>query len=266
MFAAVLADLSAEHGDLDGVVASLGPQAWEAATPSPGWAVRDQIGHLAFFDARAREAVTDPDGFATMVAALRADPQGEDRWMDEHLSEARALAPAELLEWWRDERRQLMAALAVTDPSARIPWFGPPMGAVSFATARLMETWAHGQDVADGVGVTRLPTARLRHVADIGVRALPFSYLVHGRQPPSEPVRVVLRSPDHDEWVWGPAEAADVVAGPALDFCLVVTQRRHRADTDLVIEGPLAEDWMSIAQAFAGGPGIGRRPGQFAAG
>jgi uncharacterized protein (TIGR03084 family) len=265
-FEQVLADLDAEQHELDSLVVGLEDDGWDADTPAEGWAVRDQVSHLAFFDGRAHLALTDPDAFTAEVEAMLADPRGADALMDEHLADGRGLAPAELLEWWRSERGRLLAALAVTDPKARIPWYGPPMSAVSFATARLMETWAHGQDIADTMGVTRLPTARLRHVAHIGVRALPFSYTVRGLPVPSEPVYVELRSPDREMWTWGPVEADDHVRGTALDFCLVVTQRRHRDDVHLEIVGPVATEWMSIAQAFAGGPGPGRQPGQFGPG
>jgi uncharacterized protein (TIGR03084 family) len=129
-----------------------------------------------------------------------------------------------------------------------------------------METWAHGQDVVDALGAERAPTDRLRHVAHIGVTARPFAYRVHGLDLPDVPVRVALDPPAGGEtWVWGDEGAADRVSGPALDFCLVVTQRRHPADTHLVIEGDAAVEWMSIAQAFAGPPGAGRQPGQFTA-
>jgi uncharacterized protein (TIGR03084 family) len=137
----------------------------------------------------------------------------------------------------------------------RLPWFGPDMSAMSFATARLMETWAHGQDVADALGVRRVPTARLRHVAEIGIRTRGFVYASRGMAAPDTPVRVDLGTPDGDDvWSWGPAEAPDAVLGSALDFCLVVTQRMHPADTDLTITGPAATAWMGIAQAFAGAP------------
>ena len=65
-------------------------------------------------------------------------------------------------------------------------------------------------------------------------------------------------------WTWGPEDAADRVTGPAIDFCLLVTQRRHRDDVRLVADGPAADEWLGIAQAFAGPPGPGRRPGEFA--
>jgi uncharacterized protein (TIGR03084 family) len=142
----------------------------------------------------------------------------------------------------------------------RIPWYGPPMSAASFATARLMETWAHGQDVADALGVERAPTDRLRHVAFLGVRALPNSYRVRDLTVPDAPVRVELVAPSGGMWVWGDEGAADVVLGPALDFCLVVTQRRHVDDTALVASGPVATEWLRLAQAFAGPAGPGRPP------
>jgi len=144
-----------------------------------------------------------------------------------------------------------------------VPWYGPPMSAASKITARLMETWAHGQDVADALGRTRVATDRLRHVAHIGVGARPFSYAINGRELPADPVRVELIGPSGDQWTWGDPDAANVVRGSALDFCLVITQRRHRDDTDVVAEGPLADEWLAIGQAFAGPPGTGRQPGQF---
>jgi uncharacterized protein (TIGR03084 family) len=227
-------------------------------TPAPGWAVRDQISHLWYFDDRAVMAATDPDAFvadAKQIMAATGDPSVEH---------GRTAPPHQLLEDWRQGRARMIEVLRGLDPSARIVWYGPAMGARSFATARLMETWAHGQDVADAVGVHRLPTARLRHVAHIGVRARPFSYATRNAPVPEGEIFVALDPPGGGEpWTWGDEGAADRVTGPALDFCLVVTQRRHLDDTALVADGPLAQDWMQIAQAFAGPPGAGRQPGQF---
>jgi uncharacterized protein (TIGR03084 family) len=169
---------------------------------------------------------------------------------------------AELLQRWREDREHLVRVAIEIDPSTRVLWYGPPMAARSFITARLMETWAHGQDVADALGVTRRPTRRLKHVAHIGVRARPFSYSIHSMPVPDTDVAVRLTGPDGEMWEWGES-LSDVVSGPALDFCLVVTQRRHVADSRLQIEGDAAVEWMGIAQAFAGGIGEGRRAGQF---
>jgi uncharacterized protein (TIGR03084 family) len=134
------------------------------------------------------------------------------------------------------------------------------MSVASAATARLMETWAHGQDVADGLGVVREPTARLRHVALLGQKTLANSFLAHGLPLPTEAVRVELTGPDGDLWVIGSEETPHVVSGPALDFCLLTTQRRHRADLALTATPGLADQWLDVAQAFAGPPGSKREP------
>jgi uncharacterized protein (TIGR03084 family) len=253
----LLTDLCEETADLERLLA---PEVWDLHTPADGWTIRDQVTHLAWFDEAAVRAVTDPDAFRAEVRTLVAEGFDTDRIV----AERRSMPGEEALEWFRTARDRMIAALAALEPKARIPWYGPDMGAASFTTARLMETWAHGQDVADAVGVRRVPTDRLRHVAQIGVRTLPWSFTVHGRPVPQSPVRVDLSLPGGDRWTAGPEDAADVVRGSALDFCLVVTQRRNRADVDLTVAGPVADEWMDIAQAFAGPPGSGRPPGRFA--
>jgi uncharacterized protein (TIGR03084 family) len=253
----ICADLAAEHAALDELVASLSEADWLTPTPAANWAIRDQVSHLWFFDQRALLALTDADGFRTDMEWLFANGG-----TDASVAPGRSMSGTELLASWRADRSRLLEASRSVDPSARIPWYGPAMAARSFVTARLMETWAHGQDVADALGVTRLPTARLRHVAHIGVRARPFSYAINSMPVPEAPVYVALTGPDGDVWEWG-EPSDDRVTGNALDFCLVVTQRRHVADTDLAVHGPAASEWISIAQAFAGEPGGGRAPGQF---
>jgi len=124
-----------------------------------------------------------------------------------------------------------------------------------------METWAHGQDVADALAVVREPTGRLRHVAHLGVSTIGWSFRLHGLEPPSSPLHVSLEAPDGSTWTWGPADAVDRVSAPALDFCLLVTQRRHRADLDVTTSGPVAAQYVELAQVFAGPPGNGREPG-----
>ncbi|WP_460341374.1 TIGR03084 family metal-binding protein [Actinoallomurus acanthiterrae] len=253
----LLSDLREETGDLERL---LKPGAWDLPTPAEGWTVRDQVIHLAWFDDAAVHAVRDPDAFREEVRALVAEGFDTDRI----ITERRAMPGDHVLDWFRTARNQMVGTLARLDSKARIPWYGPDMGAVSFTTARLMETWAHGQDVADAVGAVRAPTDRLRHIAQIGVRTLPWSFTVHGRPVPQAPVRVELTLPSGARWAAGPEDAADLVQGPALDFCLLVTQRRHRDDVDLTVAGPVAGEWMEVAQAFAGPPGNGRLPGQFA--
>ena len=252
-------DLAAEHQVLDAAVDGLAPAAWDAPTPAEGWTVRDQISHLAFFDATAAVAASDPARFRADAAEAVKDLP---RFIAGPTVRGRSMSAAEVLEWWRAARRSLLETLEGFEPSTRVPWYGSTMSAPSFVTARLMETWAHGQDVFDALGARRPATARLRHIAHLGVRALPNSYRAHRRPVPEDLVRVELTGPGGEVWTWGEEGAANVVRGPALDFCLVVTQRRHPDDTRLETAGPVAAEWISIAQAFAGPPGSGRRPGE----
>ena len=254
--APLLTDLAAEHEALDDLICSFtAGDPWIALTPAAGWSVAHQISHLAFFDRRAALSAVDPEGFALdlreLFAAAPHDPSAD----------AAVLPPAELLTEWRDARLRLVEALVTVEPGRRLDWYGPPMGLRSFATARLMETWAHGQDIADALASERTATARLRHVAHIGVGARAFNLRSNGLKPDDRPVRVELNGVDGVTWTWGPEEAEDFVRGDALDFCLIVTQRRHRSEVDLEVRGKSAETWMSVAQAFAGPPGGGREPG-----
>jgi uncharacterized protein (TIGR03084 family) len=255
----VLNDLRAESDALDGLVAGLDPADWATATPAEGWTIADTIAHLAWTDVHALLAVNDPEAFARQLAdGGEALAEG---FVDEGARRGAAQPPPELLEQWRAGRARLWATLTGQPPGARFPWYGPPMSTASMATGRLMETWAHGEDIADALGVRRAPTARLWHVARIAVRARDFAFAVHGRTPPADDFRVELTAPDGTLWDFGPPDATQRVTAPALDFCLLAVQRRHRDDVAVRAEGPEADAWLSIAQAFAGPPGKGRAPG-----
>lgn len=262
--AALLNDLAAEQRELDAIVAPLDVDELALPTPSEPWSVRDQVTHLGWYDRRATQAVTDPTGFARHLEAAAADPT---EVMEGHLRSTDSLTPAELLAWWRAGRDRLHDALAGADPTARVPWYGPPMSLASMVTARLMETWCHGQDIVDALGVERTPTARLRHVAHIAVRARAFSFAAHGRPAPSEDVRVEVRAPDGGMWTWGAPDAAGGrVRSTALDLALLACQRRHRDDVAVEAHGPVAAAWLEVIQAYAGPPGPGRPAGAFVRG
>lgn len=257
-------DLLAEQAALDEVVDALADDDFTRPTPSPGWSVADQLGHLSYFDRAAALAVTDPPRFAVLRDALLNSFGGGVEEADRlTLESARTMTPAALVDHWRSGRRMLAGAAATLGEDTRVEWYGPSMGSKSFLTARLMECWAHGQDIVDAVGARRPPTDRLRHIAQLGVITRAWSYVNRGEEPPEGAVRVALAAPSGDEWAWGPAEADATVTGAAEDFCLVVTQRRHLTDTGLVVEGELARDWLQRAQAFAGpatdGPAAGER-------
>jgi uncharacterized protein (TIGR03084 family) len=250
-------DLAAETLVLRGLVADLKDADWRRETPAVGWTIADQLAHLAFFDDAAVSAVIEPDEFRTELARIQAaGGVNPDAIADDY----RAMPASDVLAWFDESRTRLITTFRDVDPSVRLPWFGPPMSAATALTARIMETWAHGQDIADSRGVVREATDRLRHVAHIGVGARAFSFETNGRPVPETPVRVELRAPTGGEWSWGPSDADNRVTGAALDFCLVVTQRRNLADVSLTVTGADAAAWMEIAQAFAGPPGEGRPP------
>ncbi|WP_137810364.1 MULTISPECIES: TIGR03084 family metal-binding protein [unclassified Gordonia (in: high G+C Gram-positive bacteria)] len=254
---AVVADLEAESAQLDTLVAGLDDAGWATPTPATGWTIAHQIAHLAWTDEVAAIAATDPDRFGALLSEAASSVA---TYVDD-AAEAGAAAPAdEILAGWRAARDRLADALREVPAGVKIPWFGPPMSAASMATARLMETWAHGLDVADALGVPVVPTDRIRSVAHIGVRTRDFAYIVNGRTPPAEPFHYALTAPSGEVWTWGPDDASNSVCGPALDFCFLVTQRRALADLELELIGPDAVEWSGIAQCFAGPPGPGREP------
>lgn len=242
-------DLQAEHAALDAIVADISEEQWTADTPAEGWDLKDTIMHLIQADMAASMAVRDPDEFAAAKKQMMSGGGTLD-----FFASAEGKTGAEVLDLWRQERSAMLDAFRARGPKDRIPWFGPDMSTLSFATARLMETWSHGQDVADTVGAPWPATDRLRHVCHIGVTTRGWSYIVRGKEVPSGDVRVELTSPAGETWTWGPEDAADRVTGSAEEFALVVTQRRKPSDTSLVTAGDLAAEWISIAQAFAGEP------------
>jgi uncharacterized protein (TIGR03084 family) len=257
----IVTDLKDEQRALERVLERMAPAQWDLPSHAPGWLARDQVVHLAFFDEAATRAIEDPEAFQDEVKRSLAEGSRQE---ERYLAKGRAMTPAEVLAWWRSASSGLIRAALMVDPKARLPWYGPPMSGVSFVTARLMETWSHGLDVVDVVAGHRPDTDRLRHVAFLGVRTRPFSYANRGLPPNVNPVRVVLTSPSGAVWELGEPSDTDIIRGTATDFCRVVTQRRHLTDTKLEFRGAAAAEWMEIAQAFAGPPGPGRQPGEFA--
>jgi len=261
-FLALVSDLADEEEALDALVGDLDSAGWATPTPAEGWTVEHQIAHLAATEEWARTSLEDPDRFRADLEAYADDPEARAAGLRDGRLGRSAPAGSSALDWWRENRAATGAALRERAASDRVPWFGPDMSVASFATARVMETWAHGQDVADALGVTRAPTSRLRHVAEIGVRARPFAYASRGIELPPADVRVELVAPDGTEWAWGPYDASDRISGSALDWCLVATQRRNPADTGLTVTGDAAAEWIGIVQAFAGPPTQHRPPEQ----
>jgi uncharacterized protein (TIGR03084 family) len=251
----IVDDLQAESDALDALVAPLPAERWALATPAAGWTIAHQIGHLLWTDRVALISITDEAAFGELLVGAQATI---DTFVDDAAADLARLPPEVLLADWRSTRAELHAALRTVPDGRKLLWFGPPMSAASMATARLMETWAHGLDVADALEAAVAPSDRLKSIAHLGVRTRDFAFTVHGLTPPADPFRVELRTPGGGLWVWGPEDAIQRVSGSALDFCYLVTQRRPLAALDLIADGRDAETWLGIAQAFAGPPGSGR--------
>jgi uncharacterized protein (TIGR03084 family) len=257
-----LTDLKAEGDDLHVLLAGLDQRQWQAATPSPGWTIAHQVGHLASSDDSTVTAVRDPAAFAARRAELAI---GFESSMDDAAGRYATAAPGELLATWRAGRAAVISALASVPAGERVPWVVVPLSPAAIATTRLMELVGHGQDIRDAVGARWTPADRIRHVAWLGIRTRDFAMTNSGLEPPAGEFRVELTAPSGGLWTWGPEDADQRVTGPAADFCLLVTRRRHRADLALRAEGAAADSWLDVAQAYAGPPSAGRHPGQFAA-
>ena len=259
----LLTDLTAEGDRLWATVWGLDDSAdggWATPTPAQGWTVATQVAHLLWTDEVAALAAgaRTPEGkqaWDAVVLQAIEDPLG---YVDASAHEIARLAPTALLARWGAAREALQQALRDHPDGEKMPWFGPPMSPASMATARFMETWAPALDVYDALGIDPERTDRIRHVAHLGVRTRNYAFSVHELEAPAEEFRIELTAPSGEPWTWGPEDALQSVRGSAYDFCLLVTQRVHRDDTDLVAVGEDAEKWLTIAQAFAGPAGEGR--------
>jgi enediyne biosynthesis protein E11 len=258
----VIADLTAEAEAVETLVAGLDAADWARPTPAPGWTVASQIAHLAFIFRLAGTAAADQELFAAMIAKASSNFEGA---VNAALQEYAGDPPEVLLSRWRAERDSSIKALAAVPAGQLVPWLVRPLPAPVLACAGMMELFAHGQDIADALGVARTPDDRLWHIALFATLVWDFGYQSRGLTPPDVQFRYELTAPSGAVWEFGPADAEQRITGPAEDFCLLVTRRRHRDDLAVTAVGADADHWLDIAQAYRGPAGDGRRPGQFRA-
>ncbi|MEQ4721879.1 TIGR03084 family metal-binding protein [Nonomuraea sp. B19D2] len=257
----VIEDLTAESAALDRILAGLAAPQWAEQTPAPGWTVAHQVGHLAFMFRIAGLAASDPDAFRAMTASIKG---GFNQAVNAALAEYVVLSPAELLARWREERAAGIRALSAVPAGQVVPWLVRPLPPEILASAGIMETFAHGQDILDALEIPRESADRLKYLVLFAVLTWDFGYQARGLTPPDVQFRYELTAPSGELWAYGPESADQRITGAALDFCLLVTRRRHRDDCDVTAVGPDADAWLDIAQAYRGPAGPGRRPGQFA--
>lgn len=257
----VISDLTAEGDQIDALVAGLDASGWALPTPAPGWTIKHQIAHLAATFRVAGLAAAKPEVFTALAARLSDD---FDANVDAALAEYLAEPPQALFTRWQAERTAAVAALAAVPPDQVVPWLVRPLPPAVLAAAGMMELFGHGQDIADALGVERARTDGIGHLVAFAVRTWDFGYLARGLTPPDAEFRFELTAPSGRLWAFGPEDADQKVSGPAADFCLLVTRRRHRDDLAVVATGAEADHWLDIAQAYRGPAGQGRTPGQFA--
>jgi uncharacterized protein (TIGR03084 family) len=257
----VLHALAQEGEEVEKLVSPLAAEQWALPTPAAGWTIAHQIAHLIANFRLAALSAAGPEAFRALTAGLSDDFDANVRAaMAEHLAEP----PTVLLDRFRSDLASASRAIAAVPAGELVPWLVNPLPPAVLAAAGMMEVFAHGQDIADALGVRRGYTDRIRHLVAFGVRTRDFGYLARGLTPPDGEFRFELTAPSGALWEFGPREAADRVTGPAADFCLLVTRRRHHGDLALTATGSQARDWLQIAQAYRGPAGPGRRPGQFA--
>ncbi len=236
------ADLLAEYSQLASLAEALTPQQWVQKTPFHGWTPWDEIAHLCFFDETGMLAATDPEAFTAATAEL-VKQLGSGLEIDV-IARARFghLDGSRLLPYWRQGFERLIDALSRMDPKARLPWYGPTMSVRSFATARMMETWAHGQDIYDFTGRRRTVGDRIKNIAHLGVSTFRWSFVNRNLHVPEPAPYVELLAPSGERWIWNdPPSGQDYLRGSAAR-------------------------WLPIAQCYAGPPEDAPAPGVRTAG
>jgi uncharacterized protein (TIGR03084 family) len=252
--------LTAECDELDAMLAGLDDEQWQLPTPAPGWTIAHQVAHLAATFRVAGLAGSDPDGFVALMARLSQDfTANVANALAEYLSDP----PEVLFDRWKAERNAAVKALSSVPADQLVPWLVNPLPPSVLMMAGMMEAFAHGQDIADALGVRPTRTDRIRFLVAFAVRVWDFGYLARNEPKPDVEFRYELTAPSGALWQFGPEDASQRISGPAEDFCLLVTRRRHRDDLAVTAIGADADHWLDIAQAYRGPAGEGRRPGQF---
>lgn len=253
-------DFKIESDALYSVMSNLGDADFRESTQFKGWTLNDVLEHLHMWNWAANESYVNEGGFSTFIDTVITETKGgslkpfERKWID-------GLSGRDLLETWRVFYTKMALTFESVDPKIRLKWAGPTMSARSSISARLMETWAHGQEVFDHLGVVRRDGDHIKSIVVLGINTFEWTYVTRGEVTPGPLPYVRLTSPFGELWEFGSVSNTEFVEGLATEFCEVVTQVRNVADTRLRVAGGVALDWMSKAQCFAGGAESPPRPG-----
>ncbi len=254
-------DFRDESDALFALLEPLDERDWARETQFKAWTINDIIAHLHIGNYLADLSLNDSAAFTAFMKRLAVPAQPGARRLDATHAWLDGVRNRDLLLRWREFYGEMSGRFALADPKRRVKWVGPDMSVLSSITARLMETWAHGQAIYDLLGRERKDTDRIRNVAVIGINTFGWTFANRGLPVPVQRPYVRLAAPSGATWEWGEPDPANGVEGSAVEFCQVVTQVRNIADTGLKVVGETAASWMSIAQCFAGPPESPPAPG-----
>lgn len=251
----ILSDLVAEEQALDQFLQRISERQWSLPTSAPGWSIKDTVSHLAHTEDFAAKAIAG--GSAVVEDAGITDV---NEWTAVGVKIGRDMRYQQVIEWWRNSRADVVDALSRMEGTDRVSWIHGDMSARAFGTLRLMETWAHGLDIKDAMdGLLTYdedeedPTAdtsRIRHIAWLAHRMLPFAFAEAGEEYPDSGIRLELMGPRYSRWVYGPEDAKDVIKGIAGEWCRIAVHRLEHTATSLKAEGDKAEAALRVVRTY----------------
>ena len=241
---------------LASVLDGLNDADFQQKTQFMDWTIEDVIGHLHVWNFAAGKTLDSRDAFGAFFQFIMqhfgddgTSLPSQNAWLDTFADGIRGKA---LFNAWRQGCDELATAYESADPNQRVAWAGPDMSAQSKIIARQMETWAHGQEIFDVLGLDRQDGDRIRNIAHLGVTTYSWTFRNRSEEPPTPKPFVKLTAPSGEIWEWNDPQDDNAVIGNAVEFCQIVTQTRNVKDTSIECKGEHAVRWMSIAQCFAG--------------
>lgn len=245
-------DFQSESDALYELLQPLGDEEFARKTLFKDWSINDVLQHLHFFNYAADLSLGDEEGILKLLADLKAGMEkGETLigYTDKQLDGVKGQA---LLKLWHDYYTGMLDNFHAVDPKMRVKWAGPDMSVLSSITARLMETWSHGQEIYDLLGVVREDRDHIKNVVVIGNNTFGWTFVNRGEEVPEDKPFLKLTAPSGEIWEFNEPSDSNFIEGSASEFCQVVTQTRNIKDTNLKVEGDIASNWMAVAQCFAG--------------
>lgn len=247
-------DFQTESDALHALIAPLDDADFERETQFKRWTINDVLQHLHFFNYAADLSLTDEAALLALLADLRAAMERGETLVAYTDRQLKGLRGKALREAWHDYYTTMLDNFHAADPKRRVKWAGPDMSVLSSITARLMETWAHGQEVYDFLGVVRRDKDHIRNIVVIGNNTFGWTFSNRGEAVPEHRPHLRLTAPSGEIWLYNEPSDENLIEGSATEFCQVVAQTRNIADTTLRVVGETATRWMAIAQCFAGVP------------